>query len=619
MLPDKKEQRKKTLERYIRRLKARLEDFKRIDERFFRARIATFSGAVLAGMLAVFTPLVVLWEWTAIVFLGAFAVAVYLQRQTRRTQGRFRTAVSVAETQLARMELDWTAIPQPPEISLSQEHPFAADLNLTGDRSIHALLNTATSREGGLRLATWLSEPEPDLTRTKRRQALIREMLPLTGFRSRLALLGHRVKEQNRGYWDAKAVLRWLQGEKKRSLSPVLTVLFGLAAANLTLFFLNAAGVLPPYWMLTGTVYATIYMFRYRDYEELFGEAYSLAKSLDQFRGILTYIERYPFCEKEGLAELCSPFQEEKQRPSRFLRRIVWIVSAASLQGNQFLAFLVNVIMPWSMLFAHLLEQYKAELGAVLPRWLDAWYELEALNSLGNFAHLNPETVFPEIVEGGEPVFEGVALGHPLLKDELRVSNDFSLKELGEIAILTGSNMSGKSTYLRTLGVNLSLAYAGCTVQARRLQTIPFRLYTAIQVKDSLADGISYFYAEVRRLKALLEALHEENRPPLFFLIDEIFRGTNNLERQIGSQSYVRALAEGRGVGVISTHDLELIHLADEGENILNYHFREDVRDGRMSFDYLLRPGPSPTTNALKIMRLEGLPVQAFEDKTTGE
>ncbi|KAB2854148.1 MAG: DNA mismatch repair protein MutS, partial [Anaerolineae bacterium] len=201
--------------------------------------------------------------------------------------------------------------------------------------------------------------------------------------------------------------------------------------------------------------------------------------------------------------------------------------------------------------------------------------------------------------------------GHPLIPAERRVCNDFSLDKLGEVALITGSNMSGKSSFLRTLGVNLCLVYAGGVVRAGALEIGLFWLFSCIRVMDSLNDGISYFYAEVKRLKALLDALREDDPLPLFFLIDEIFRGTNNRERLIGSRSYIQALANGHGLGLIATHDLELVKLADENPHISNYHFREDVHDGRMVFDYRLRSGPSPTTNALRIMAMEGLPVES--------
>jgi DNA mismatch repair ATPase MutS len=249
--------------------------------------------------------------------------------------------------------------------------------------------------------------------------------------------------------------------------------------------------------------------------------------------------------------------------------------------------------------------------------WLDTWYQLEGLNSLANFAYLNPDGVFPMMSRGsGETfgrVFEAQDLGHPLIPDVERICNNFTIAQKGEIVIITGSNMAGKSTFLRTLGVNLTLAFSGGVVIAASFDTLPLRLFTCINVSDSLSDGISYFYAEVKRLKALLNELERKDTYPLFFLIDEIFRGTNNREREIGSRAYMKALTGQNGVGVISTHDLELVHLEDDVSGILNYHFREDVTGGRMVFDYRLRQGPCPTTNALKIMRLEGLPVKVSD------
>jgi DNA mismatch repair ATPase MutS len=201
-------------------------------------------------------------------------------------------------------------------------------------------------------------------------------------------------------------------------------------------------------------------------------------------------------------------------------------------------------------------------------------------------------------------------LGHPLLNPASKVCNDFELDHDRRIVILTGSNMAGKSTFLRTVGVNLVLAYAGAPVNAKSLRTSLFRIFTCIKVSDSVQDGLSYFYAEVKRLQALLAATEVDDPLPVLFLIDEIFRGTNSRERLIGSRSYIRTLAQGTPVGLVATHDLELIKLGDEIDGVVNQHFREEVREGRMVFDYRLRPGPCPTTNALTIMRLEGLPVE---------
>jgi len=249
---------------------------------------------------------------------------------------------------------------------------------------------------------------------------------------------------------------------------------------------------------------------------------------------------------------------------------------------------------------------------------------------LANFGYLNPAYTMPMVAQeptpstaeeesGGEPKsgiaysFKAEQLGHPLLPDvetdHAKVTNDFVFDRLGDVALLTGSNMSGKSTFLKAMGVNLALAFAGGPVDAERLVTPLYRIFTSIKVTDSVTDGISYFYAEVRRLKALLTELADPDSLPLFFCIDEIFRGTNNRERLIGSRAFIKELSGKHGVGAISTHDLELVKLADEAAQIENFHFRDDVQGGEMIFDYKIRSGPCPTTNALKIMALAGLPV----------
>jgi DNA mismatch repair ATPase MutS len=205
-------------------------------------------------------------------------------------------------------------------------------------------------------------------------------------------------------------------------------------------------------------------------------------------------------------------------------------------------------------------------------------------------------------------------LGHPLIPERRRVTNDFEVPSVGAIDIVTGSNMAGKSTFLKTVGVNLCLAYSGAPVCAARLVSTPFRLHTCIRINDSIADGFSYFYSEVKCLKRLLDRLEQETEQPLLYLVDEIFRGTNNRERLLGSRAYLRSALGKNGVGLIATHDLELARLATESELIHNYHFRDSVQDGRLAFDYIIRPGPSPTTNALRIMELEGLPVERTAD-----
>jgi DNA mismatch repair ATPase MutS len=299
----------------------------------------------------------------------------------------------------------------------------------------------------------------------------------------------------------------------------------------------------------------------------------------------------------------------EGKQPSVEIRKLGRLAAALGVRTNPILALLFNALVPWDFYFSYKLDLVKKEIAHLLPRWLDAWHELETLNSLANFAYLNSDYVFPELTGDGDHL-TARRLGHPLLKPQSKVCNDFDLNQDQRIVILTGSNMAGKSTFLRTVGVNLALAYAGAPVNASSMQTSLFRLFTCIKVSDSVQDGLSYFYAEVKRLQALLAATVVEDDLPVLFLIDEIFRGTNSRERLIGSRSYIRELSQRRAMGLVATHDLDLIKLADEIKGVTNYHFREEVLDSRMVFDYRLRPGPCPTTNALKIMRLEGLPVE---------
>jgi len=259
--------------------------------------------------------------------------------------------------------------------------------------------------------------------------------------------------------------------------------------------------------------------------------------------------------------------------------------------------------MPWDMYAAYRLASLRQKLRHLMPEWLNVWADLEALSALRTFAYLNPDYTRPQLQANGM-TFAAVEIGHPLIAHELRVCNDFTM-DANQVTMLTGSNMSGKSSFLRTLGVNLVLTNAGAVVTAASLNTSLFRIYSCIKVSDSLAEGYSYFYAEVRRLKALLDSLEQTNNLPLFFLIDEIFKGTNNRERLLGSEAYIHALLGKHGTGAISTHDLELASLS----GLSNFHFADQVRDGQLTFDYKLRPGVSPTTNALRIMRLAGLPV----------
>jgi hypothetical protein len=605
-----KQARVRSLEKRIERFERQLAALNSRSDRYSWLRLGIFLGGVAASLIVFFAvglrPAVGLLLITII----AFSAAVYAQRQIKGSILRHKIWITLKTQQIARIKLKWSQIPLPPYLPVTPQHPFALDLDLVGERSVAHLLNTAVSYEGGLRLQEWLLTTIPNPAASLARQRLVCELAPMVRFRDKLslnALLTMRKSNQQ------NAILRWLQQDDQlsaASLTPMMIVFTGLAILNAVLWIANMAGILPALWQLTVVIYLALYSWNVKRLGDVFETAAVIADELERLRAVFHQLETYPYraAENTALKELAAPFLDATNRPSAKLRRLTWIMSAASIRGNGLLWLLLNTLAPWDMVVAYFFKRIKTDLATLIPRWLDVWFQLEALGSLASFAYLNPEYTFPDLLTSGMAL-RGKALGHPLIPFDHKVCNAFTIESSGEVDIITGSNMAGKSSFLRTLGVNLCLAYAGGPVNAAALSVSPFRLFTCIKVSDSVTDGVSYFYAEVKRLKALLNALQQQDALPLFFLIDEIFRGTNNRERLIGSRAYIQALVHQNGVGLIATHDLELIKLADELPKIKNYHFEESIIDRQMIFDYKLRPGPSPTTNALKIMAMEGLPV----------
>ncbi len=591
----------------LRRQQQRIHQLQRlIDElnvksqRWSSWRLWTFFGGGLLGLLV--TEFLLVWLGYAVLLIAMllFSYAVYRHRRIDRRLSLYRHWQYVKQQHIAQMTLEWEQLPSPISYQAADEHPFASDLNVLGERSLLHLIDTSITYEGGQLLAEWLLQTEPDPAETMRRQQFVQQTRSLWQFRDKLRLYGRLLGVQQRIH--GQYLLNWFE-KHEAPLGRVLA--FASLLAFITAFFFIAflLGWVAPVFVISLGIYVVL-LYQHNDaVAKRFSAVRSLHRHLSRLQAIFIYLENthHPI-----LRPHLRPFHEEQ--PSRALRRLTRLMVAASAQQNPFLAFFLNLVIPYDLAVAYLLDRYKAQLEQPITRWLSAWFQLEALNSLANFAYLNPQQTFPHFEE--HIGLQAKAIGHPLLKDELRVSNDFEMKHTHDVVIITGSNMAGKSTFLRTLGVNMILAYAGGTVQAEYLRLSWFRLFTCIKVSDSINDGISYFYAEVRRLKALLNALEVDHTYPLFFMIDEIFKGTNNRERLIGSRAYIRAVAQKNGVGLIATHDLELVKLAEELPNIRNFHFREEVVGGRMVFDYQIRQGPCPTTNALKIMALEGLPTE---------
>ncbi len=607
--------RTQTYQNRLKRLETVLSRLQKADQRFFWLRMITFFGGWLVTFaISYFLP-GLSWVFAALGSVAAFVVVIVFHRRLDCIRLRYTKANTWFTSQLARLTLDWPQLPAPFPHTLPEEHPFARDLNLVGQRSLLHLIDTCTTQGGHQRLQTWLCYPDLDAATIRNRQEVLGEMTGLPGFRNRLMLLSLPENNAEAAHWEAEKILKWLEsGPAPAAMKPTLLVLSALVVVNVSLLLLNLRQVIPAFWQFGLILYLGIYLFRYQQYKGLFHDAMTLGKVLHQFQSVLGFLESYPYPAGSKLGQIGARLQQPGRTPSRILKRVSALISAASLQNNQVFSLIVNALVPWDLFFTFQLSRYKRTIHQLLPGWLDTWYEVEALHALANFAYLFPNYRYAECIEpqaaAAAPMLAAEQLGHPLIPSATRVCNDFHLTAIGQVVIVTGSNMSGKSTFLRTVGINTVLALAGAVVPAARFRVRVVRLFTCIQVSDSLSEGFSYFYAEVHRLKQLLDAIKEQAQPPVLFLIDEIFRGTNNQERRIGSQAYVRALTAANGAGLISTHDLELSNLAQEDGDILNYNFRDDVVDGRMAFDYILRRGPSPTTNALKIMQLEGLPVE---------
>ncbi len=517
----------------------------------------------------------------------------------------------IRKQHLAKMNLNWNEISEAAQQRNYEWHPFARDLDIVGKHSMLQLMNAAVYQGGTAQLEKWLTNRSINPSKLKKRQKLIKELKPMAHFRDKLRLYAAIARKKRKEYdWTMDELLLWVRSTKETNNTTPLVVLGALSALNIILLILYLVGILDPYVIFTFIVYALVYNYYGELISGTFSEAQQIEKLLTQFREVLLFLEGFPYKKGSELKRFCSIYTEADQSPGKYLKRIIRLTSAASSQSSELVWALLNALLPWDLYFTKKLNEYKEDLEPKLSEWLDRFYRLEALNSIANYAWLNEEYIFvlPD-EKRRQQVINAEKLGHPLISKNRKVTNDITVANTGDLLLVTGSNMSGKSTFLRTVGINLCLCFAGAPVNAASFQTIPFRIFSSINVTDSLDEGLSHFYAEVKRLRELLNALGEEDSYPLFYMVDEIYRGTNNRERLTGSEAFLKNVAGKNGVGLISTHDLELAQLEDEIEALSNWHFEETIEDGKMRFEYKLKPGPCPTTNALKIMEMEGLPV----------
>lgn len=564
------------------------------------ARLAAFATAAVVGWLALASGTLSA-AWLAAP-LAAFVALAVVHDRVFRARHRARRAIAFHERALARLDGRFAGTGTPGDAFADPAHPYAQDLDLFGRGSLFELLCAARTRPGEERLAAWLLSPAaPDVLRA--RQRAVAALAPRLDLREDLAVLGDDV----RAAVDARALAAW--GEETALVEPwLLPASVALAAAALLAGATWAAGATGPLPLAVVLLAQFGFGRALRDpIARVLGGVERPAAELRVLSLLLARLEAEPF-EEGTLAELQAALRGPGAPASGRIARLVATVTRVEWSRNQLFAP-VAFALSWTPLHAALVERWRRATGRRIRRWLDAAAELEALSSLAGHAYEHPEDPFPEVLDLGPdraPLLEGAALRHPLLPSA--VPNDVRLGGGGpRVLLVSGSNMSGKSTYLRTVGVNVVLALAGAPVPAAGLRLTPLSTGATLRIQDSLQAGRSRFYAEITRLKQLADLAGGE--VPLLFLLDEILHGTNSHDRRIGAEAIVRGLLARSAVGIVTTHDLALTELGGADGALANAHFEDQVRDGGIAFDYRLRPGVVRHSNAIALMRAVGLEV----------
>lgn len=570
-----------------------------------RARSWTFVAAIVLLFLGFDFHMVP--RWLVALPLAAFAVLVVMHQRTRRAERVAARSVRFYELGLARLDHAFVGKGVTGERFLDATHPYAVDLDLFGRGSLFELLCTARTQMGETTLARWLLAPA-SVAEVAARQQAIAELAPRLDLREEIALLGDDVRgavdAASLESWAAEPVWHPTAAERGSALAlPAVTILL-FAAWDLG--WLAALGAFAAWPMIAAAAVQTAFALRLRPRVLLaLRRATQPAVHLALLSDLLARLEHERF-HADRLTALQAEVQSAGEPPSRRIARLQRLINLLDAYRNQVFA-LVSLALLWRTNFALAIERWHATSGPAVPRWLAAIGELEALLALASHAYEHPTDVFAELVDGA-PSLDGTRLGHPLLPIERVVRNDVRLGAGHGVLIVSGSNMSGKSTLLRTVGVNVVLALAGATVRADRLRLTPLAVGAAIRIVDSLQDGTSRFYAEVKRLSQIVDV--SRGALPLLFLLDEILSGTNSHDRAIGAEAIVKTLAANGSIGLVTTHDLALARIADAlGDAAANVHFEDHLEDGRMCFDYTMRPGVVTKSNALALMRAVGLEV----------
>ncbi len=537
--------------------------------------------------------------WLLIPTIAFFALGVFLDR-TIRDRDCAQRAVEFYRAGLARVEDRWIGTGEQGERFRDPEHPYCEDLDLFGRGSVFELLSTARTRMGQEGLAGWLLKPAP-LSVIQARHQAIPELRNRIDLREDVALAG----EPARVGVHPEQLLNWAESPAQFHSGRLPWLAMALAVA-----FMASVAIWGIYGLATPCVaiflaeYAILRGFRDRLEAVSHGAEHALA-DLSLLASILARLEREHF-EAPALAALTNLLEGRKLLASRAIARLSRIGDLIDSQHNLFVR-IINAPLMYSLQVAYAAERWRQEHGAFVRSWLETVAEMESLLSLAGYTYEHPTDVFPEFVSG-DAFLEAEQLAHPLIPRSHAVPNDVQITRETPILLVSGSNMSGKSTLLRAIGVNVVLAMAGAPVRARRLRLSPLQAGASIRVNDSLQQGSSRFYTEIKRLRTLVDLAG--GKIPLLFLLDELLQGTNSADRRIGAEGLLRELAAKGAIGLVTTHDLALAEMSAALDGHLrNVHFQDYLEQGKMRFDYKLRQGVVAKSNGLELMRSIGLRV----------
>lgn len=543
------------------------------------------------------------WGWImALGTLLSFGGLVFGHQTLKNQQNYLQVLLETYDQALQRLTGEWKTFPDQGEDFQDSAHPYAEDLDLFGPGSLFQWLNMAKTFRGREKLKEILTKSPDEADTILKRQEAIKELARNLAWRQRFAAEARVAK---RPLNSPQSIIEWARAYDTTYLDlrviilaralPLITILF------LLLYLLT--GRVSFWFPLGGLVIQALILFFGKQRGKVLNAVYAYKESIKVYESMLERFEQRMF-QAEYLQMLKKGlYDRDGKKAFEQIRKLAGLADLIANRSNAMFQ-IINILTLWDIQCLIALESWKEKSGRSLDRWVETIAELEALCSLALIPMDHPTWGFAEISQEKSGI-TAVKMGHPLLENS--VCNDLTLEQGSGILLITGSNMSGKSTLLRTIGINLVLAYAGAPVYAQRFSCMLLPIYTCMRVSDNLGKSISSFYAELLRIKQIVSA---SKTGQIFFLLDEIFKGTNSQDRHAGAKVLIRQLSKAGALGMVSTHDLELGDLERESDRrIRNYHFREYYKNDEIQFDYKLRPGISTTRNALYLIKMAGIEV----------